>query len=379
MHTEGKQMANKPLVAVAMSGGVDSSVAAALLAKQGYEVVGITLQIWQESQTDPRHSGCCSLGAVVDARRVAKILGIPHYVLNFRQQFAQTVIADFIAEYQRGRTPNPCVQCNRFVKFDAFLEKADELGAQYIATGHYARIQYDETSGRWLLLKAVNHEKDQSYVLFPMTQAQLARTLFPLGELPSKTETRALARELGLPVADKPDSQEICFVAEAGGYRAFLQRRVPESMRPGEIRDVYGNLLGRHPGIAFFTIGQRRGLGLSGHQEPLYVVDIDAQNHVVVVGPERYLYCRRFLVEDVNWIAIDRLTKPLAVEARIRYNMPEAPATIFPTDTATCVEVEFESPQRAITPGQAAVFYRGEIVVGGGTISKRLEQEEWKG
>jgi tRNA-specific 2-thiouridylase len=266
MHTEGKQMANKPLVAVAMSGGVDSSVAAALLAKQGYEVVGITLQIWQESQTDPRHSGCCSLGAVVDARRVAKILGIPHYVLNFRQQFAQTVIADFIAEYQRGRTPNPCVQCNRFVKFDAFLEKADELGAQYIATGHYARIQYDETSGRWLLLKAVNHEKDQSYVLFPMTQAQLARTLFPLGELPSKTQTRALARELGLPVADKLDSQEICFVAEARGYRAFLQRRVPESMRPGEIRDVYGNLLGRHPGIAFFTIGQRRGLGLSGHQ-----------------------------------------------------------------------------------------------------------------
>ncbi|GIV18359.1 MAG: tRNA-specific 2-thiouridylase MnmA [Armatimonadota bacterium] len=366
-------MANKPLVAVAMSGGVDSSVAAALLVQRGYEVVGITLQIWQESQTDPRHSGCCSLGAVVDARRVAKMLGIPHYVLNFRQQFAQTVIADFIEEYRRGRTPNPCVQCNRYVKFDAFLRKADELGAQYIATGHYARIQYDEKSRRWLLLKAVNREKDQSYVLFPMTQAQLARTLFPLGDLPSKTETRALARELGLPVADKPDSQEICFVAEAGGYRAFLQSRVPDTVRPGEIRDVHGNVLGKHPGVAFFTIGQRRGLGLSGHQEPLYVVDMDAQNNVVVVGPERYLYCRRFLVENVHWIAVDRFTKPLAVQARIRYNMPEAPATIFPTEVSTCVEVEFETPQRAITPGQAAVFYRGDVVVGGGTISKRLE------
>lgn len=366
-------MANKPLVAVAMSGGVDSSVAAALLVQQGYEVVGITLQIWQESQTDPRHSGCCSLGAVVDARRVAKRLGIPHYVLNFRQQFAQTVIADFIEEYRRGRTPNPCVQCNRYVKFDAFLQKADELGAQYIATGHYARVQYDEKSGRWLLLKAINREKDQSYVLFPMTQEQLARTLFPLGELPSKSETRALARELGLSVADKPDSQEICFVAEAGGYRAFLQSRVPDTVRPGEIRDVQGNVLGTHPGVAFFTIGQRRGLGLSGHQEPLYVVDIDAQRNVVVVGPERYLYCRRFRVERVNWIAVDRLTQPLAVQARIRYNMPEAPATLYPTGDPTCVEVEYDTPQRAITPGQAAVFYRGEVVVGGGTICERLE------
>lgn len=368
----------QPLVAVAMSGGVDSSVAAALLVQRGYRVVGITLQIWQESQTDPRHAGCCSLGAVVDARRVARILGIPHYVLNFREQFAQTVIADFIAEYRRGRTPNPCVQCNRYVKFDAFLQKADEVGAQFIATGHYARIQYDEKSGRWLLLKAVSREKDQSYVLFPMTQAQLSRTLLPLGDLPSKTETRVLARELGLPVADKPDSQEICFVAEAGGYREFLRRRVPGAMQAGEIRDVHGNLLGRHSGIAFFTIGQRRGLGLSGHREPLYVVDIDAENNVVIVGSEEHLYCRRFLVEGVNWIAFDRLTKPLAVEARIRYNMPEAPATIFPAEDATCVEVEFDLPQRAITPGQAAVFYQGDVVVGGGTICRRLENVGWK-
>ncbi len=366
-------MSRKPVVAVAMSGGVDSSVAAALLVKQGYEVVGITLQIWQESQTDPRHAGCCSLGAVVDARRVARLLGIPHYVLNFRQQFAQTVIADFIEEYRRGRTPNPCVQCNRYVKFDAFLQKADEVGAQYIATGHYARVRYDEKSGRWLLLRAVNREKDQSYVLYPITQVQLARTLFPLGDLPSKTETRALARELGLPVADKPDSQEICFVAEAGGYRAFLQKRVPDTVRPGEIRDIHGNVLGTHPGIAFFTIGQRRGLGISGHREPLYVVDIDPQNNVVIVGPEEKLYCRRFLVEDVNWIAIDRLTKPLAVEARIRYNMAEAPATIFPVEEERCVEVEFEKPQRAVTPGQAAVFTRGDVVIGGGTIARRLE------
>lgn len=366
-------METRPVVAVAMSGGVDSSVAAALLVKAGYEVVGITLQIWQESQTDPRHAGCCSLGAVIDARRVAKALGIPHYVLNFRQKFADTVIADFIAEYRRGRTPNPCVQCNRYVKFDAFLEKADEVGAQYIATGHYARIQYDDKSGRWLLLKGINREKDQSYVLFPMTQAQLARTLFPLGELASKSETRALARELGLPVADKPDSQEICFVANAGGYRAFLQNRVPDTMRPGEIRDVEGNLLGTHPGVAFFTIGQRRGLGISGHKEPLYVVDIDAERNLVVVGTEKHLYCRRFLVEAVNWIAVSGLSQPLAVQARVRYNMPEAAATLYPTDCPTSVEVEFETPQRAVTPGQAAVFYRGDIVVGGGTIARRLE------
>lgn len=363
----------KPVVAVAMSGGVDSSVAAALLVREGYEVVGITLQIWQESQTDPRHAGCCSLGAVIDARRVAKILGIPHYVLNFRQKFAETVIADFIAEYRRGRTPNPCVQCNRYVKFDAFLEKADEVGAQYIATGHYARIRFDDKSGRWLLLKGVNREKDQSYVLFPMTQSQLKRTLFPLGELPSKAETRALARQLGLPIAEKPDSQEICFVAEAGGYRAFLQKQVPDTVRPGEIRDVEGNVLGRHPGVAFFTIGQRRGLGISGHKEPLYVVDIDAEHNVVVVGPEQHLYCRRFLVEAVNWIAIEQLSQPLAVQARIRYNMPEAAATLFPTDSPTGVEVVFEAPQRAVTPGQAAVFYRGEVVIGGGTIARRLE------
>lgn len=366
-------MSEKPLVAVAMSGGVDSSVAAALLTQQGYRVVGITLQIWQESQTDPRHAGCCSLGAVVDARRVARTLGIAHYVLNLRDKFAQTVIADFIDEYRHGRTPNPCVQCNRFVKFDAFLDKANELGAQLIATGHYARIQYDEESGRWLLLKAISQEKDQSYVLFPMTQQQLSHTLFPLGELSSKTETRTLARELGLPVADKPDSQDICFVAEAGGYRAFLRSRIPDSVRPGEIRDVHGSVLGKHAGIAFFTIGQRRGLGISGQREPLYVVDIDAASNAVIVGDEARLYCRRFLVEEVNWIAFDRLTEPLAVTARIRYNMPEAAATIFPVEETTCVEVQFDSPQRAVTPGQAAVFYRGDVVVGGGTIRKRLE------
>lgn len=371
-------MGNKPLVAVAMSGGVDSSVAAALLVQQGYEVVGITLQIWQESQTDSRHSGCCSLGAVVDARRVARVLGIPHYVLNFREQFAQTVIADFIAEYRRGRTPNPCVQCNRYVKFDAFLQKADELGAQYIATGHYARVQYDEQAQRWLLLRAIDKQKDQSYVLFPMTQEQLSRTLFPLGTLTGKAETRALARELRLPVADKPDSQEICFVANSGGYGAFLRQRVPESVRPGKILDVYGNELGTHHGVAFYTIGQRRGLGLSGRKEPLYVVDLDAERNVVVVGSREHLFCRCFLVENVNWIALKELTEALAVHVKVRYNMPEASATVKPVDEPGQVEVRFDAPQRAITPGQAAVFYFGEVVLGGGTILRRRECFEWK-
>ncbi|CUU34377.1 tRNA (5-methylaminomethyl-2-thiouridylate)-methyltransferase [Armatimonadetes bacterium DC] len=350
-----------------MSGGVDSSVAAVLLQKRGYEVIGVTMQIWQESHPDPRHGGCCSLGAVEDARRVARRLGIPHYVLNFRRVFADTVIRDFIHEYRRGRTPNPCVQCNRFVKFDALLKKADELGCDYIATGHYARVRYNPHTGRWNLLRAVNKDKDQSYVLYMLNQEQLRRSLFPLGTLPSKEQTRQIAREMGLWTADKPDSQEICFVAHLGGYHQFLREVTPDAFKPGEIRDVHGRVLGMHQGIALYTIGQRRRLNIPS-PVPMYVLRILPEENAIIVGTEDQLYEREMWVGDVVWSSIPELTKPLKVMAKIRYNMPAAPAKVFPTEREDQVRVVFDHPVRAITPGQIAVFYRGETVVGGGTI-----------
>ncbi|MCL6533831.1 MAG: tRNA 2-thiouridine(34) synthase MnmA [Armatimonadetes bacterium] len=354
-------------VLLAMSGGVDSSVAAVLLQKRGYEVIGVTMQIWQESHPDPRHGGCCSLGAVEDARRVARRLGIPHYVLNFRRVFADTVIRDFIHEYRRGRTPNPCVQCNRFVKFDALLKKADELGCDYIATGHYARVRYNPHTGRWNLLRAVNKDKDQSYVLYMLNQEQLRRSLFPLGTLPSKEQTRQIAREMGLWTADKPDSQEICFVAHLGGYHQFLREVTPDAFKPGEIRDVHGRVLGMHQGIALYTIGQRRRLNIPS-PVPMYVLRILPEENAIIVGTEDQLYEREMWVGDVVWSSIPELTKPLKVMAKIRYNMPAAPAKVFPTEREDQVRVVFDHPVRAITPGQIAVFYRGETVVGGGTI-----------
>ncbi len=350
-----------------MSGGVDSSVAAVLLQRRGYEVIGVTMQIWQESHPDPRHGGCCSLGAVEDARRVARRLGIPHYVLNFRRVFADTVIRDFVHEYRRGRTPNPCVQCNRFVKFDALLKKADELGCDYIATGHYARIRYNHHTGRWNLLRAVNKDKDQSYVLYMLNQEQLRRTLFPLGTLPSKEQTRQIAREMGLWTADKPDSQEICFVAHLGGYHQFLREVTPDAFKPGEIRDVHGRVLGTHQGIALYTIGQRRRLNIPS-PVPMYVLRILPEENAIIVGTEDQLYEREMWVGEVVWSSIPRLTEPLKVMAKIRYNMPTAPAKVFPTEREDQVRVVFDLPVRAITPGQIAVFYRGETVVGGGTI-----------
>jgi tRNA-specific 2-thiouridylase len=355
-------------VLVAMSGGVDSSVAAALLQKRGYEVIGVTMQIWQESHPDPRYGGCCSLGAVEDARRVARRLGIPHYVLNFRRIFADTVIRDFVHEYRSGRTPNPCVQCNRFVKFDALLKKADELGCDYIATGHYARVRFNPRTGRWNLMRARDQHKDQSYVLYMLTQEQLARALFPLGTMPNKEQTRRLAAELGLWTANKPDSQEICFVAHAGGYHQFLHQITPDAFQPGEIRDVHGRVLGMHHGIALYTVGQRRRLNLQS-SVPLYVLRILPEENAIIVGTEDQLYEREMWVEQVVWSSLPALEKPLKVMAKIRYNAPVAPAWVYPSETPDRVRVVFDQPVRAITPGQIAVFYRGETVVGGGTIA----------
>ncbi|HLI25937.1 MAG TPA: tRNA 2-thiouridine(34) synthase MnmA [Chloroflexota bacterium] len=364
-------------VLVGMSGGVDSSVAAALLVEAGYEVIGVTLNVWPEH--DPtqalveRADACCALGAVEDARRVAAQLGIPYYVLNFREVFRRTVMANFAAEYARGRTPNPCVRCNQFVKFDALLARAAALDADYVATGHYARIDRDPASGRWRLRKAVDRHKDQSYVLYVLSQERLARTLFPLGER-AKAEVRALAARLGLVTATKPESQEICFVP-ANDYRAYLARVAPETRRSGPIVDLAGRVLGQHEGIAYYTIGQRRGLGLAVG-EPLYVVDILAEENTLVVGPREALFAEGCLVEDVNWVALPPLAEPLAAAARIRYRAEEVACLLAPAGADQLV-VRFAAPQRAVTPGQAIVFYADDVVLAGGTIARRLDAREW--
>ena len=355
-----------------MSGGVDSSVAAGLLLRQGYNVVGITMQIWQESTTQTKGAGCCSLGAVEDARRVAAKLGIPHYVLNFREFFAEKVIDNFVDEYKRGRTPNPCVNCNRYVKFDALLSKARSLGAEYLATGHYARVGFDEDRRRWTLKRAVDGAKDQTYALYHFTQDELAHTLMPLGTVESKTETREIASELGLLVANKPDSQEICFV-QGGSYTDFLAQTAPETVQPGDIVDTSGKRRGSHDGIAFYTIGQRRRINV-GSPIPLFVVDIDAASNTIVVGNNDELLADGLIADDINWVGIGGLSGPLTVHAKIRYNMQPVLATVEPGPTTGSVSVRFHEPQRAVTPGQSLVMYEdgGESVLGGGTIQQRV-------
>lgn len=356
-------------VVVAMSGGVDSSVAAALLKEQGHEVIGITLNLWPKlspEQAIERPDACCSLSAVEDARRVADKLGIPHYVLNFRDVFEKTVIQDFVQEYVAGRTPNPCIRCNEFVKFDALLTKATGLGADFVATGHYARVRHDPSSNRFLLQKAADAAKDQTYVLYVLKQHQLAHTLMPLGDF-TKASTRKMAHRLSLPVAEKAESQEICFVTE-NDYGLFLLEQVPEGANPGPIEDRHGHVLGHHKGIMFYTIGQRRGLGLTA-PEPLYVVDIRPEANVIVVGPEEELYHQGLLADRLNLISLDRLPDGMPVKAKIRYRSPEAPAEVQQM-ADDLVAVRFEQPQRAITPGQAVVFYQGDTVVGGATIAR---------
>ncbi|WP_166511930.1 tRNA 2-thiouridine(34) synthase MnmA [Desulfallas thermosapovorans] len=350
-----------------MSGGVDSSVTAALLMEQGYEVIGATMQIWDPGRTEVAGDfvGCCSLAAVEDARSVANKLDIPYYVLNFYDLFRQSVVENFCQEYLAGRTPNPCVVCNRKIKFEALLKKALALGADYLATGHYARIDYDESTGRYTVKKARDPRKDQTYFLYNLTQQQLAHTLMPLGDY-TKDEVRRMAAERGLKVAEKPESQEICFVPD-NNYRNFLRENVADNaIKPGPFLNLEGQEVGRHEGIAFYTIGQRRGLGLA-MGERVYVVDIDPVRNAVIVGPEEALDRKRLLAGDLNFISIAQLTGPRQVEAQIRYNARPAPATITPLP-GDLVQVEFATPQRAITPGQAVVFYQDDYLLGGGTI-----------
>lgn len=355
------QNSNKKVL-IAMSGGVDSSVSAALLKEQGYEVIGATMQIWQTKEEEERENGCCSLTAVNDARRVADKLEIPYYVLNFRDIFKKKVIEYFIKEYQAGRTPNPCIICNKEVKFEALLDKAISMGLGYIATGHYAQVEFK--GGRYLLKKSFSKTKDQTYALYNLTQAQLSKTLFPVGEY-NKDKVREIADKYDLGVASKPDSQEICFV-EDNDYGKFISEHTDSKMLPGDIVDTKGNVLGNHNGIFNYTVGQRKGLGIASNN-PLYIVEIDIEKNQVIVGNDESTFNDRLVAKDLNWISIDAIEGDMQVDAKIRYGAKEAAATIKPLDNGK-VEVVFDTPQRAITPGQAVVFYNGDYVIGGGTI-----------
>jgi len=357
----------KERIIVAMSGGVDSSVAALLLHNSDFEVIGVTMRLWSDSSSQPEYKNkrCCSVNDVQDAKRVCNTIGIPHYVMNFEKEFKSHVIDYFCQEYDRGRTPHPCLACNDKIKFDFLLKKALALDAKYIATGHYARIQ--ESGGVFKLLKGQDPNKDQSYVLFTLTQKELSHLKFPVGEF-NKNDIRSLAKEAGLSVANKLDSMEICFIPD-NDYRKFIAKRL--TPKAGNITDVTGNILGKHPGIQFFTIGQRKKLGLNGNSEnPVYVTNIDASSNTVVVGNEPELYKNQIWASKITFISDKNINDDLKVKAKIRYNSKEADASVKML-TNSWATINFNEPQKAITPGQAVVFYHDNELIGGGIIETK--------
>ena len=356
----------KTRVVVGMSGGVDSSATAALLLEQGYDVVGITLKLWPQDCVSRAEDKCCGPQAVADARAVCHRLGVPYYLVDESAEFQTKVIQYFADEYKAGRTPNPCVMCNQNLKFGRLIERADQLGARYIATGHFARLEPSADRGRTLLKRGRDPRKDQSYFLFSLRQEQLARALFPLGEK-TKSDTREVARHCQLKTADKKESMEICFVPDKD-YGRFLQQAKLAQKHRGEIVNLHGQVLGHHEGIEFYTIGQRKGLGLSSTQ-PLYVIELDAAGNRVVVGDDSALERAEFTVDRCNWIPFDQPPERLEATVKIRYNHPGTPATVTPLSGGRS-KVQLHTPQRAITPGQAAVFYQDDLVVGGGWITR---------
>lgn len=359
----------KKKVVLGMSGGVDSSVAAYLLKEQGYDVIGITLsQVPHDEEFDENAGGCCSLSSVLDAKIVAHTLGIPHYVINFRDIFEKKVISYFIDEYLQGRTPNPCLMCNKYIRFDKFLDKALELGADYLATGHYAIVDKDNESNRYLMKKSADNRKDQTYFLHTLNQYQLSHTLFPLGGY-TKDKIREIAEKAGLYIHNKPDSEEICFIPD-NNHGGFIEKRVPEKVKPGNFVDNEGNVLGQHKGIAYYTIGQRKGLGVATGQR-VFVQRIDSDKNEIVLGMENGLYHKKLYAEEINLIPFDSFFGEMEVTAKIRHTMKESKAIIKPYNKG--VIVEFEDPQRAITKSQAVVFYKDDLVIGGGIIREVLD------
>ena len=359
----------KKRVVMAMSGGVDSSTAAGLLVQEGYDVIGITCKFFDEKGDGVfPESSCCGLKGVDDARRVCHELDIPYYVLNFKKQFETEVIDYFCDEYLHARTPNPCIACNERMKWGFLLEKARIFEADFLATGHYARVEYDSERKRYLLRKGLDPKKEQTYFLYFLTQDQLQYTLFPLGHF-TKDEVREKARAFGLKVHNKPGSQEICFIPD-NDYKKFLNQRLPFMEKQGSIINSSGIVLGKHKGLAHYTIGQRKGLGISA-PKPLYVVSMDLQDNTLIVGEEPELYAAAFIVDSLNWISIPSLKEPMSVQVGIRYNHAPADAVLTPGNDSE-VHVAFSIPQKAITPGQAAVFYEGDSVIGGGIIKQVL-------
>ena len=350
---------------IAMSGGVDSSVAAYLMREQGYDCMGVTLKLFRNEDIGiPREHSCCSLDDVEDARSVAYKLGIPYYVFNFSERFNKDVIDRFIFAYENGMTPNPCIDCNRHLKFDKLHQRARELGYDYVVTGHYARIEQNTLSGRYLLKKAHDKDKDQSYVLYTMSQEQLRHTQFPLG-LMTKPEVRNIAESQGFVNARKHDSQDICFV-QNGSYADFIKEHTGKTYSEGDFIDTAGHVLGHHRGIIHYTVGQRKGLGLS-FLEPLYVCAVNPKDNTVTLGKETELYTRTLTAKDINLISFPCLDKPMRLKAKVRYRQEEQWATVTQTDADTLI-IEFDKPQRAVTKGQAVVLYDDDTVVGGGTI-----------